>query len=171
MRIAVVADSHDQIPNLRRAIERANQERAELLLHCGDLISPFMLACCQQFRGPVHLIYGNNAGDQHLIASRCSAQDGPLHHHGAHGTITVGTLRIALEHYPRWARALACSGQYDLVCYGHTHLFHAERLEGCLLLNPGELLGKDADPSFALVDTARWTVQRIVVGKQWTPDD
>ena len=72
MRIAILSDSHDHIPNLRRAVSRANSEGAELLIHCGDLISPFMLPCLDGFNGPVHLIYGNNPGDQHLIASRCA---------------------------------------------------------------------------------------------------
>jgi putative phosphoesterase len=64
MRIAILSDSHDHIPNLKRAVRLANSEGAELLIHCGDLISPFMLPCLDGFNGPVHLIYGNNPGDQ-----------------------------------------------------------------------------------------------------------
>jgi len=171
MRIAVLSDSHDHILNLRRAVFRANQEGAELLLHCGDLISPFMLAHLEQFSGQVHLVYGNNAGDQHLIASRCASPDSRIQHHGIHATLAVGTLRIAIEHYPQWARALAQSGDFDLVCYGHNHVFHVERLGKCLLLNPGDLLGKDAVPSFALLDTDDFSVRRIDVGKKLVFDN
>jgi len=171
MRIAVVSDSHDHIPNLRQAVLRANQEGAELLIHCGDLISPFMLPCLERFNGQVHVIFGNNSGDQHLIASRCAAPGSRIRHHGTHGAFTVDALRIAIEHCPRWARALAGSGDFDLVCYGHTHLFHAERLGDCLLLNPGELLGKDATPAFALLDTADSSVRRIDVGEKLVIDD
>lgn len=171
MRIAILSDSHDHITHLRRAVHLANQEGAELLLHCGDLISPFMLAYLDQFNGDSHLIYGNNGGDHHLIATRCAAPDSRLRHHGTHGTLTAGNLRIALEHYPRWARALAASGEFDLVCCGHTHLFHAERFGRCLLVNPGELLGKDSPPSFALVETADLSVRRITVGDQWREEE
>lgn len=171
MRIAVVSDSHDHIPHLKRAVLRANREGAELLIHCGDLISPFMLATLEQFNGQVHAIYGNNSGDQHLIASRCAAPGSRVRHHGAHGTLAIDSLRIAIEHEPRWARALANSGDFDLVCYGHDHLFHAERLGDCLLLNPGELLGKDAIPTFALFDTVDGSVLRIEVGEQLVTDD
>ncbi len=171
MRIAILSDSHDHIPHLRRAVRHANQEGAELLIHCGDLISPFMLPQLEQFNGRVHVIYGNNIGDQHLIAARCATPGSWIEHHGAHGSFIAGSWRIAIEHFPRWARALAASGDFDLVCYGHTHLFHVERLGDCLLLNPGELLGKDAPPSFALLDTADGSVRRIEVGEQLMIDE
>lgn len=171
MRIAVLSDSHDHIPNLRRAVLRANQEEAELLIHCDDLISPFMLPYLEQFNGPAHLIYGNNAGDQHLISSRCASPDSKIRHHGVHGTLVAGALRIAIEHYPNWARELARSGDFDLVCCGHNHIFHVERLNECLLLNPGDLLGKDAAPAFALLDTEDFSVRRIEVGKKLLIDD
>jgi len=166
MRIAVLSDSHDHIPNLRRAVLRANREGAELLIHCGDLISPFMLPYLEQFDGQVHLIYGNNAGDRHLISAHCCAPGSKIVHHGAFASFTVGDLRIAIEHYPKRARQLARSGDFDLVCCGHNHVFQTERLGNCQLLNPGELLGKDAAPAFALFESEKLSVRRIEVGEQ-----
>lgn len=170
MLIAIASDSHDQIPNLQRAVRRANQEDAQLLIHCGDLISPFMLNQLHAFQGDVHLIYGNNAGDRHLIATRCAATAG-MHHHGCHGTLTAGSLRIALQHYPEPARDLARSGAFDVVCCGHDHTYAVERINGCLLINPGDLLGKDALPAFALLDTTDFSVRRVVVGDRLILDD
>ena len=164
MRIAVLSDSHDHIPNLYHAVQRANQAQAELLIHCGDLISPFMLNYLNGFDGPVHLIYGNNIGDQHLIATRCHTTFTNLHHHDFHGTLLVKGWRIAINHYPDLARQLALSGEYDLVCYGHDHIFHSEIIDSCLLVNPGDLLGKDNRPSFALVDLPHKRVYREYVG-------
>ncbi len=171
MRIAVLSDSHDHIPNLRRAVIRANQEGADLLIHCGDLISPFMLPYLHAFNGPVHLIYGNNAGDQHLIATRCGSKFGNIRHHGFHGAITTDACRIAFNHYPELARELARSGNYELVCYGHDHLYHVERLGTCLLLNPGDLLGKDVAPAFVLFDVETGLARRVEVGTKLLLDD
>ncbi|MDR2551538.1 MAG: metallophosphoesterase [Desulfobulbus sp.] len=171
MRIAVFSDSHDHIAHLRQAVLRANREGAELLIHCGDLISPFMLPYLEQFNGPVHAIYGNNAGDRHLIAGRCAASAGSITHHGDRGTLVAASWRIAIEHYPKWARSLAASGDFDLICCGHSHVFQAEWLGRCLLLNPGELLGKDAPPTFALLDTVDGSVRQISVGEQLQLDD
>ncbi|MDD2464631.1 MAG: YfcE family phosphodiesterase [Desulfobulbus sp.] len=166
MRIAVLSDSHDQIPHLHLAVQRANQMQADLLIHCGDLISPFMLRYLHAFNGPVHLIYGNNAGDQHLISSRCGKIFVNIHHHGIHGSITAGGWRIAFIHYPELARELARSGEYHLVCYGHDHIFHSERQGACLLVNPGDLLGKEDVPSFALVDLEQGVTHREFVGNK-----
>jgi putative phosphoesterase len=171
MRIAILSDSHDHIPNLKRAVRLANSEDAELLIHCGDLISPFMLPCLDGFNGPVHLIYGNNPGDQHLIAARCATDFPRLHHHGTHGSFQAGALRIGICHYPDQARDLAASGSFDLVCCGHDHVWAVARLGSCLLVNPGDLLGKDANPAFALVDTGDGSVRRIEVGLQLPQDD
>lgn len=166
MRIAVVSDSHDHIPNLHQAVCRANLAQAELLIHCGDLISPFMLGYLHAFNGPVHLIYGNNVGDQHAISARCGTVFANLHHHGLHASLTAKGWRIAVNHYPELAREIARSGAYHLVCYGHDHIFHVERIGGCLLVNPGDLLGKDDIPSFALIDLAQGIVDRVPVGSQ-----
>lgn len=171
MRIAVFSDSHDHVANLHRAVQLANHHGAELLLHCGDLISPFMLPYLHTFQGPVHLIYGNNIGDQHLIVSRCGTTFGNIHHHGTHAALTADSHRIACNHYPELARDLARSGSFDLVCYGHDHLFHVERVGECLLLNPGDLLGKDAAPCFALLDFPSGDVRRIEVGAQMLLND
>ncbi len=171
MLIAILSDSHDHIPNLQRAVSLANREGAELLIHCGDLISPFMLKYLHAFQGPVHLIYGNNAGDQHLISSRCATAFDNIQHHGLHGTIVSGSLRIAFNHYPELARELALSGAYDLVCYGHDHIFSVDRLDGCLLLNPGDLLGKDDTPAFALYNTIDFSVRRLEVGNKLILDE
>lgn len=167
MRIAVLSDSHDQIPNLHAAVQRANEAQANLLIHCGDLISPFMLRYLHAFNGPVHLIYGNNAGDQHLISARCGKIFANIHHHGTHGRITVGGWRIAFIHYPKLARDIARSGEYHLVCYGHDHIFNSEHVGACLLVNPGDLLGKDEIPSFALVDLEQGVTRREFVGSKF----
>ena len=165
MLIAILSDSHDHIPNLHRAVQRANREGAELLIHCGDLISPFMLRWLQAFNGPIHLIYGNNAGDQHLISSRCAVESGNITHHGLQGEIKADGLKICFIHYPHTGRALAMTGEYDVVCCGHNHKQKTETIGSCLLINPGDLLGAEVLPGFMLLDTKDQAVRRIVVGE------
>ncbi|RUM35349.1 MAG: YfcE family phosphodiesterase [Desulfobulbus sp.] len=165
MLIAILSDSHDHIPNLQRAVLAANREGAEMLIHCGDLISPFMLPQLHAFNGPVHLIYGNNAGDQHLISSRCETMFANISHHGLQGEVEIAELRICFIHYPDTARALALTGDYDVVCCGHNHVAAVERFGRCLLINPGDLLGKDEKPGFMLLNTADKSVKRIIVGE------
>ncbi|WP_457572885.1 YfcE family phosphodiesterase [Desulfolithobacter sp.] len=171
MLIAIVSDSHDMIPNLHRAVSLANREGAEVMIHCGDLISPFMLSQLRRFQGQVHLIYGNNAGDQHLISSRCQAMFENIRHHGLQGEIEVDGLRIGFIHYPETALGLACTGKYDVVCCGHNHEYQVERIGNCLLVNPGDLLGKEDIPGFILLDTATLETRRIQAGELLVFDD
>lgn len=165
MLIAILSDSHDQITHLHRAVEVANNAKAEVLIHCGDLISPFMLARLERFNGPVHLIYGNNAGDQHLISSRCQRKGINIHHHGITGEIVLDNISIGFNHYPDLARGLAASGKYNIVCCGHNHICSIEKIGKCLLVNPGDLLGKEIPPGFLLLNIHTGKAERIIVGR------
>ena len=164
MRVAILSDSHDNIPNLRSAVTYCNAYTVSVIIHCGDLISPFMLPVLAEFGGAVHLIYGNNAGDQHLISQRCGTSFPSLSHHGILGAIEAGGLKIAFTHYPEMARGLACQGRFQVVCCGHNHRYGVERLGECLLINPGELLGAEAvPPCFAILETATMEVERVEI--------
>jgi predicted phosphodiesterase len=77
--------------------------------------------------------------------------------------LQIGGKRVAMNHYPNIARALAASDSYDLVCYGHDHLAHDERIGSTRLFNPGELMGRLGASVFALYDLADGTFDRIEV--------
>jgi len=164
MRIAILSDTHDNIPNLRAAVTYCNAYAVTVIIHCGDLISPFMLAVLAEFGGVAHLIYGNNVGDQHLISQRCGTTYPTLTHHGIFGAIEAGGRQIAFTHYPEMARGLAAQGRFQVVCCGHNHRYGVERLGDCLLINPGELLGaEEATPCFAILETATMEVERVEI--------
>jgi len=164
MKIAVLSDSHDNIPNLREAVTISNELGATVLIHCGDLISPFMLDELALFNGIAHLVYGNNVGDQHLISQACGTRFPAITHHGVLGFVEAGGLRIAFTHYPQMARGLLMQESFDVVCCGHNHRYQVESHGNSLLINSGELLGKDAQPSFCMLDGRTREVVRIDVG-------
>ncbi len=162
--LAILSDTHDQIANLRAAITYCNAQDIDILFHCGDLISPFMLKELALFRGPVHLIYGNNVGDQHLISSRCSGEYANITHHGILGVVTCDDRKIALVHYPEQARELASLSDYDIICCGHSHRYEIEYFDNTLLINPGQLLGEDDQAGFVVLDFNQLKIQRLRVG-------
>jgi hypothetical protein len=165
---AVVSDSHDHINNLRRALALAAGRGASLLIHCGDLIAPFMLRELAAFGGPVHAVFGNNEGDI-LLTVQVAAGLPNLTLHGQLGELTLEGRRVAFTHTPELARPLAGSGRFAAVFFGHTHAALSERVGGCLLLNPGDLMGKDAPPSFALYDSGAGTAEMVVFEQQPGP--
>ncbi len=166
MRIAIISDTHDQIANLRAAVTYCNAFNVQLLIHCGDLISPFMLDELASFAGAVHLIYGNNVGDQHLISQACGLRYPSITHHGVLGAVEAGGIKIAFHHYPQIARSIAAQGIFDVVCCGHNHRYNVECVGNTLLINPGEMLGKDGQPSFAILDTLSRDVEKVETGEK-----
>jgi predicted phosphodiesterase len=69
------------------------------------------------------------------------------------GDLKIGGRRIALLHSDDHNKFFDArtSGDYDLVCYGHTHVAKLERVESTIVLNPGALYR--ANPhSLAIVD-------------------
>ncbi len=159
MKIAILSDTHDNLETLTRALP--GLQEADAVLHCGDVCSPFTLKRLAEGIGatPVHLVWGNNDGDRRMLAE-IAAQAGNAHLHGEFADFTLGDLRVAMSHYPEVARAVAASGQYGLVCYGHDHHAHEERLGATLLLNPGELAGVlTGRATWVLLDTATGEVR------------
>ena len=162
MRIAVMSDSHDNIWKMRKSLPYL--AAADVTLHCGDLISAFMvLSLIKGTDGkPVHIIWGNNDGDKQLLAEVASKADN-IHLHGDYAFLDFDGFKVAINHYPKIARALAESGNYDLVCYGHDHTANKEWVGETLLLNPGELMGMNSRSTLAILDTVGKWVEFIEV--------
>lgn len=164
-RIAIISDSHDQVANLAAAIRYCNEQNISTVIHCGDLISPFMLKQLTKLKGTVHLIYGNNMGDQHLISSRCGKTFENIQHHGTLAELELFNKHIAVVHYPEIARGLASQATYDIVCFGHNHTFETTQHGDTTLINPGQLMGEKEDTGFVVLNCNDMTVQRILVGE------
>lgn len=152
-KIAVLSDSHDHLQTLEQVLEACRQAGAEVLLHLGDLVAPFMLdAIGRRFSGPVHVVFGNNDGDGRLLQV-IAFKHPHVHLHGIYAELEIAGRHIALVHYPEIARRVGQSGAFDLVCYGHNHEKRLELAGAGWLLNPGELMGLKSAPTWALYDT------------------
>ena len=156
-KIAIFSDTHDNIANLDRALQQANTAGAQVLLHCGDLCAPFMLArLAQTFEGAIHVVFGNNDGDGRLLQT-VAAQYPSVTLYGIYAEVAIANRLIAMIHYPEPARRIAQSGQLDLVCYGHDHQKLHEQIGNCHLVNPRELLGMYDAPTWGLYHTVAHT--------------
>ncbi len=171
MRIAIISDTHDHMANCRAAVIYCNAYGVQLLIHCGDLISPFMLKELEQFNGPVHLVYGNNVGDQHLISQACGVKYTTITHHGLLGAVEAGGVRFAFHHLPQIARMIAKQGGFDVVCCGHTHRYQIEEFGDVLLVNPGDLHGGKEQPGFVIYETESRTTERVDIGTPFFPEE
>jgi len=149
--VAVISDIHDNIWRLADVLDQLQD--ADALICCGDFCAPFTLKqIAEAFEGPVHAIFGNNDGDQFLL-SKVASQFGHVMLHGDFAELEVGGRRVAVIHYPQVGLALAKSGMYDLVCYGHSHEAAVTQEGASVAVNPGEVMGRFGLSTYAVYDT------------------
>ena len=155
MKIAIISDTHDNWPNITKALSFINDQGTEALIHCGDVCAPVTLKeICKRFTRPIHLVFGNVDGDEHLITKRVYEGVTPnVVLYKNIGEFELDGKKIAITHYPETAKALAKAGGFDLVFYGHNHKPWEEKIGSTWLVNPGNLANIFYKPSFALYDT------------------
>jgi putative phosphoesterase len=159
VKICIVSDSHDRAEALDEAVRMAAAEGASAVIHCGDLIGGHTLRPAMARGLPLHLIHGNNLGDSVTLHRLARDSKGLLHYYGADARIELGGRRIFVVHYPEYGYAMACTGDWDLVCCGHSH--HAEvaqvanvRGGKTWLVNPGTVAGVSAPATWIAADLA-----------------
>ncbi len=138
MRIGVVSDTHNNLPNVRRIVALLNAARVERVLHTGDITQPKTLEVLAQLEAPLFGVYGNNdQGEREALAAaaaefRMTLSDGPLALH-------LAGRRVVVVHDPRDLEELHDAG--DVALHGHTHRHRLEHAGGRLIFNPGECAG------------------------------
>lgn len=143
MRIAVIADTHNRLPDaVRQAIREADE-----IWHLGDFCNAALLAELRAIGPPVTAVRGNcdprGLAPESLFLER-------------------GGRRFYLLHEPPGAVPSAA----EFALHGHTHRPRDEEHLGVRMLNPGSV-GKPnhgAPASFAWLDiapdgTVSWTIQ------------
>jgi putative phosphoesterase len=155
MRIGILGDTHDHLPNVRHAVGLLSNKADGLFLHTGDFISPFVIPALAGLEGTVIGVYGNNDGDRDLLRTRC-ADTGNVRIEGNFFEMDCDGIRIALLHgHEKTLLAdLIESGLFDLVVHGHTHRASISSRGKTLVINPGEVCGYlTSAPTCALYDT------------------
>ena len=134
MLLGVIADTHDRLTLVERALDLFEERGVEAMVHAGDLIAPFAARRLLRLSVPLHVVYGNNDGERAGLAGVLpQIQDGPLQ-------VELGGKRLLLHHFLGWCED-ADLEQAEVVITGHTHQASAEVRHGRLLLNPGECGG------------------------------
>lgn len=137
MRIGVVSDTHNHLPNTRRIVELFNGAGVERVVHTGDITQAKTLRVFASLEAPLYAVYGNN--DERGALARASLEldvrlfDPPLRLRWAGREILVVHDPLDLE--PGLLLGV------DLAIHGHDHRHTHERRGGALVFNPGECAG------------------------------
>lgn len=160
MRLGVISDTHGHVLHTLDAVRMLDSLEVDHVLHCGDVGSSDILELLAGW--PVDFVRGNvdwRDGDL-----RRAVEQAGLTYHGAFGDIELAGKRIALLHSDdeRLFRQTIASGQWDLVCFGHTHRAEIRREGPTLLLNPGAV--HRANPhTIAVVELPRLDAQIVPI--------
>jgi uncharacterized protein len=134
-------------------------ERADVILHAGDLVAASVLRALESF-APVEAVFGNM--DEPALQTELPERR----------VVEVENLRIGLVHIPgaragREERLVSWFPGCDAVVYGHTHLPQLGRHRGVWILNPGSPTERRRAPQHSMlvlrVVGARFDIEQVFV--------
>ena len=138
MKIGIIADTHDNLPQIKKAVEIFNQEKVELVLHAGDFVSPFTSVEFKNLNCPLKGVFGNNDGDKIYLQEKFKGI-GELCPEPCQ--VNINQKNIIMLHKDGLIDSLAESQKYELIIYGHTHRTDLRKMGKTLIVNPGECGG------------------------------
>ncbi|MCI4625770.1 MAG: metallophosphoesterase [Candidatus Magnetoovum sp. WYHC-5] len=149
MLVGILSDTHDNLSNLRKAVDVFNNMSVSLVLHAGDFTSGFTFRVLKDLQADFKGIFGNNDGDVYFLTKMSQNRIFKQPYE-----FVVDSKKGLMIHEHFLVDSLAASGQYDILIYGHTHNAHVEKIGKTLIINPGETCGwLHQRASVAVLDT------------------
>ena len=155
MLIGAISDTHDNLPQIEKAVKYLNTQKVGLVLHAGDYIAGFVIPKLAQLNCKLVGVFGNNDGDHELLKRRFSETSNCTIHE-RFTQVEVEGYRIALlhGHETELLDAIIASGYFDAVIHGHSHYLSIQKRGKTLAVNPGEVCGYlTGKCTLALLDT------------------
>lgn len=157
MLIGLISDTHDNMPLIERAVTIFNERKVQHVIHAGDFCSPFVFRKLKHLSCEFTGIYGNNDGEKILLQKLSNSRIFTQPH-----IFELAGKKIVVIHEHHVADALAASGHYDLIVYGHTHEAVVKTVGKTLVINPGETSGwLYGTHTIAIADLERMTADIV----------
>ena len=139
MKIGVTGDTHNNLKNIDQICAIFNENHTDLVFHTGDISLPKSLLAFKKLNCPLIAVLGNNDVEEknELVEAAkefdCKIHDEPF-------SINLSKKKILILHHPELINE-ELSNNHDLILHGHTHRYRLEKLNDCLIFNPGECAG------------------------------
>lgn len=157
MLIGIISDTHDDMDAIGKAVNVFNSRGVSHVIHAGDFVAPFTFEVLSGLGCPLTGIFGNNDGDKLLLDEKSGGRIFNQPH-----LFELKGKRIALVHEPAVAEALAESGRFDIVIYGHSHTPDIRNIKNTLVINPGKAARLHKGKStIAIVETEKLKAEII----------
>lgn len=126
MRLLVISDTHENVRVLDALQDVTGRLKPEVVIHCGDFISPIIIRRLLRLDVDIQGVFGNNDGDVDTISrlvkgSRILIESQPkeIEINGERALVLHGWKSVELTR--RMVKSLALGGDYRYIFYGHTH--------------------------------------------------
>lgn len=129
--IGVMADTHDNLDAVKRAISVFNSLEVSLVVHAGDFMSLRVVDLLRELKTDFIGVFGNNDGAELRARSVGFKIVRPPYFFDFSGR------RVVAIHEPVMLDSFLETGGIDIIIYGHTHSPVIERRGGVLIVNPG----------------------------------
>lgn len=162
MKIGVIADTHDNMPMIAKAIDVFNSEGCRLVIHAGDYCAPFSLNSFSKLKCKWIGVFGNNDGEKKGLAMKSNGLIvNPPYRYDlsdkkaliTHEIEDIEDLKVKIDR-----------GEYSIIICAHTHKVDIKKEKNTLIVNPGEcggwLYGKS---TVAIVDLEKLEAKEIVL--------
>lgn len=158
MKIGIISDIHDNIPNLDKALAWLRKENAEKIICLGDITNIDTAGyLAGRFSKEIFIVRGNADNyDAKELANLKNITD--LENIG---TIKIENISIGMVHEPFKIETLTKKGKkiFDFIFHGHTHKPWIEKIGDTTIANPGNLAGTGYQASFAIFDTDKKSLE------------
>lgn len=162
MRVGIISDTHDNLNNLKTALDILEKSEIRMLLHCGDLSGPAVVEAMSRF--DTWIARGNVDHHPELEPTvREALVNGRL---AERHRLTLEGRSALMVHGHREAelRRVISAGEYAYVFHGHTHRRRDETVGRIRVINPGALGGmRWQQRSFCILDLESDSVKFIEV--------
>lgn len=150
MLLGIMSDTHDDMEQIKKAVGFFNSKKAGMVLHAGDLVSPFTFEALDLLEAGFAGVFGNNDGDKLLLNEKSGGRLFNQPH-----IVELDGKRLVVVHEPKVVEELAASGKFDAVIYGHLHRKEIRKSgNGTLILSPGKVARlHKGESTVALLDT------------------
>lgn len=151
MKIAIIADLHDNTFNLNKVLQFAKTEKIKKLICAGDLGNKETLKyLVNNFKGEIYLVLGN----ADLYPENEVKKYPKLIFFNKFGFFEINNIQFALCHQPFYIKEILATRQkVDFLFYGHTHRPNIKIKNKVVIANPGALNDSLQTSSFAILNT------------------
>ena len=161
MLIGLIADTHNDVDLIKKAVGIFHERDIKILVHAGDITSFRMLDYLKDFDCYIVLGNGDEIDREDINAKAAALKIRPVASKIEFECEGKKFLVFHGHDVPLY-RAAVSSGRYDYIIKGHTHYFENYVSNDCRIINPGAVYAHD-ESSIAILDIETDKVEKIVL--------